>query len=115
MRYWETIWAELKTILQYEIPKTSLVLYLGNISHENTPKEDQYLLKVLLAASKKTITRKWYKTEPPDLEQWMCIVEEIYVMEKMTFMLRLQETMFFKRWDKWIWYKIVKDDTTTTG
>ena len=47
---------------------------------------------------KKAITRKWCKVEPPTVEQWMEIVEEIHIMEKMTYRLRLQETQYEEKW-----------------
>ncbi len=49
-------------------------------------------------ASKKAITRLWYKEEPLTEERWLCIVEETYVMEKLTHKLRLQETQFNEKW-----------------
>ena len=38
--------------------------------------------------------------EPPTEEQWVCIVEELFVMEKITHKLRLQETQFEDKWEK---------------
>lgn len=52
---------------------------------------DKYLVKLLLAGSKKAITRKWYKIERPTQEQWFDVVEEIFLMEKLTYVLRIQE------------------------
>ena len=31
------------------------------------------------------------KVDPPNQDQWIAIVEQIYIMEKMTFHMRLQE------------------------
>ena len=42
---------------------------------------DMYLVKILLIAGKKPIIRKWGRVDPPTQEQWMGIIEEIYVME----------------------------------
>ena len=70
-----------------------------------------YLVKILLAASKKAITRLWYKPEPPVREQWLGIVEEIFGMEKMTYKLRLQEDLFLKKWEKWTNYTNQQNDT----
>ena len=61
-----------------------MILHLGNLTQDIIRKEDEYLVEVLLSASKKAITRLWYKTEPPTVEQWVSTVEEIYVMEKIT-------------------------------
>ena len=62
---WDKIWRGLRKILGYEIPKSDKVLYLGNLTQDIIRKEDEYLVKVLLLASKKAITRLWYKAEPP--------------------------------------------------
>ena len=113
--YWDTIWSVIKKILHYEIPKTSIVLYLGNLTQDNTQREDMYLMKVLLAASKKAITRSWYKADPPTCEQWLSIVEEIFVMEKLTHELRMQETLFLEKWNKWTEYRTQQDDITNNG
>ena len=88
---------------------------MGNLTQDNTQREDIYLVKVLLAASKKAITRLWYKADPPTREQWLSIVEEIFVMEKLTHDLRLQETLFLERWEKWTEYKSQQKDTTNNG
>ena len=52
-------------------------------------------------ACKKAITRKWDNADPPTLGQWTQIVEEIYLMEKLTHIVRLQETQMEKKWEKW--------------
>ena len=70
----------------------------GN-TRQTTQREDLYLVKVLLAASKKAITRRWYKAEPPTYEQWLSIVEDIFVMEKLIHNLRLQEEQFLETTD----------------
>ena len=46
--------------------------------------EDEYLVKILIVARKKASTWKWGKAEPPTLDQWTHIVQEIYLMEKLT-------------------------------
>ena len=40
-------------------------------------KEDLYLTKVLLAASKKAVTRNWLNVNTPKQKQWLEIVREI--------------------------------------
>jgi len=49
--------------------------------------DNKYLMGVLLAASKKAITRKWLKQERPTLDDWIDVTIEIYMMEKITFFL----------------------------
>lgn len=43
--------------------------------------------------------------DPPTQNQWLAIVEEIYIMEKMTFRIRLQEEQGEQKWTKWTLYK----------
>ena len=59
------MWSVLREIPGYEISKTCLVLYLGNISQEDVQGEDRYLVKVLLVSSRKAITKAWYKVDSP--------------------------------------------------
>ena len=56
--FWEMVCKVLKQILGYEVPKSSLVLYLCKFQEENIA-SDIYLIKILLVASKKAITRHW--------------------------------------------------------
>ena len=111
-KYWDDVWSVIKDVLKYDIPKTSMILYLGNLTHENIHGDDLYLVKVLLAASKKAITRLWCNSNPPTCEQWLCIVEELYVMERFTHRLRIQEELFLEKWVKWTEYKTQQNDTT---
>jgi len=60
--------------------------------------KDKYLLRILLVACKKSITKKWLKRETPSVDVW------IYVMERITFNLRTQKEVFFENWKKWITY-----------
>lgn len=46
-------------------------------------KNDTYLLKILLEASKKTVTRKWMQQDPPTKKQWFDAVNEIYAVERL--------------------------------
>ena len=63
-----------------------------------------YLIKILLIAGKKAITKKWGKPDPPMQDQWLDIIEGIYVMEWLTHRLHLQETQFQEKWEKWTVY-----------
>lgn len=45
------------------------------------------------------------QSNAPNMEQWTKIVEEIYIMEKITHRLRLQEAQHEEKWLKWTTYK----------
>lgn len=87
-------------MLGYKIPMSCRVLYLCNLSDENVRGKDRYLVKVLLTAAKKAITRKWGREDIPTQDQWTDLVEEIYTIEKMIHHLRLQEAQFNEKWSK---------------
>ena len=61
-------------------------------------------------AGKKAITRNWGKETPPTKDQWITIVEEIFLMEKLTHILKLQEAQLDQKWEKWTLYKALNDD-----
>ena len=86
--YWLDIVSQIKSILGFEINFNFGTVYLGNIPTELN-NQDKNLLKILLVAGKKAITKKWLNKEPPTIREWLVIVKEIYKMEKLTFTLRL--------------------------
>ena len=69
------------------IPLKCEALFLGSILFETWNIKDLKLLAILFAASKKCVTRKWFKVEPPTIDEWIEIVYKIYVMEKIYFSL----------------------------
>lgn len=98
--FWENVHDIIKNILGYEIPKECSVMYLGNLNHYVLVK-DRYLIKILLVTCKKTITRRWYKVEPPAVNEWVEIIREVHNMERMTYRLRMKENVFLTKWEKW--------------
>ena len=43
---------------------------------------NKYLLGVLISAGKKAPTRHWLQPDPPTMEEWQEIVNNIYLIEK---------------------------------
>lgn len=51
-----------------------------DISFDGWNIDDKELVQILLAASKKVLTRKWLKSEPPTIDEWTEILYEIYII-----------------------------------
>lgn len=101
VQFWDEVHSVIVSVLGYQIPKTSTVLYLGNLGGNIVAKPDRYIFKILIAASKKAITKKWYKPEPPDRDDWLKLVKEMYIMEDLTHRIRLQVDTCVEKWMKW--------------
>ena len=91
----------LSCLCGFEINFNFGIVYLGNIPTDLT-NQDKYLLKILLVAGKKAITKKWLNKEPPTKTEWLVIVKEIYDMEKLTLTHRLCINQFQMYWLKWL-------------
>jgi len=42
-------------------------------------------------------------------KQWFGIIEEIMVMEELTYILKMKKGAFKRDWEKWLMYKECKD------
>lgn len=63
-------------------------------------------------ACKKVITKCWYKTESPSINQWIDKVKEMCLMEKMTLSLRSSGATFHRKWEIWTAFiRSIEDDT----
>ena len=99
--YWEEIHKHINNVFNVNIPLKCETLFLGNMLFETWNIKDKKLLAILLAASKKCVTRKWLKVDPPTIDEWIEIVYEIYVMEKISYSLKVEKDIFYKTWSKW--------------
>ena len=105
--FWELMNEKFERILGYGIPLEGRIWYLGDLEGGTIQEKDRYLVKILMTAGKKMVTRLWGQTQTPTFEAWSVLVEELYVMEKMTHGLRLQMELFERRWEKWMVFKSV--------
>lgn len=102
--FWDAVLRVMGEVFGYNIPNNPLYIYLGLISDNVIRKEDVYLFKILSLAAKKAITRTWLSSEPPGLNHWLDVVEEIRTMEQMTYSLRIKTELCTARWSKWHLY-----------
>ncbi len=56
------------------------------------------MFRIMLVANKKAITKKWLNQGPPALTDWLNVMHNIFVMEKLTHALRLKTDVFDKCW-----------------
>ena len=114
--YWREIHKNLEAIFGVNIPFKCDTLYLGNIPFEMWNSDDRKLMLILLVASKKAITRKWLKPKPPKVDEWIDIIHDIYIMEKLCFSLRIQKEKFLRIWPRWTEYvKPIRSDFFFNG
>lgn len=94
--YWLQICEHINHIFGSKMPCDFENVYLGNADANNWRNKDKRLLWILLAASKKALTRKWLKRDLPTINEWISIIQEIYTMEKLSFSLRIQRDIFYR-------------------
>lgn len=72
---------------------------------------DKKLAQILLAASEKAVTGRWLKSDPPTIEKWIEIIHDIYIMERLSFSLRIHKEKCYLIWTKWTEYiKAMRSD-----
>ena len=96
--FWDEVYKVLAVVFHVNIPKDPLIAVLGVKPQVIEGRATNYLLQILLTAAIKCITINWLKPEPPTYDLWTQKVLEIYEMERITFLLRLQKHKFDRRW-----------------
>ena len=75
---------------------------LFGLTHSRTMDvRSRYLFGVLSVAARKAITKRWLKPDAPSLEDWYDMIYDIFVMEVITFSLKLQQSKFEAIWRDW--------------
>uniref|UniRef100_A0A669ELI9 Reverse transcriptase domain-containing protein n=1 Tax=Oreochromis niloticus TaxID=8128 RepID=A0A669ELI9_ORENI len=99
--FWTEIVKIITEVLGFHVSCTFTSLYLGYFT-DDLVADDVYLLRILLASAKKAITKRWLCKDPPTVSLFTSIVEDVKLMECMTFTLRLQGDLGRRRWRKWL-------------
>ena len=100
--YWQELQRSMENTLKVHIPLKFEALYLGKDNPEITGSGGKYIFRIIQVAAKKAITRKWLKTDPPKMEDWVEKMLNIYRKEKLTFSTRLKTETFKNSWGNWV-------------
>ena len=59
-------------------------------------------MRILLVTSKKALTKKWLTNIIPTTNEWIDLIYDVYIMERITFSFRGQAEVFTDNWFRWI-------------
>lgn len=96
--YWQGIKAEIDQILGIDLPFCPKHFIFELVAEDVCPKNQMFLLHILLMTARKMVTVNWMKPEPPTVAQWTLKLKEVYVMETLTAQLQLKTDIFQRRW-----------------
>ena len=102
--YWQEIHKHINNVFGVNIPFTIDAIYMGDIQFDGWRNNDKKLVQILLAGSKKLITRNWLKPHLPTIDEWIDMIYEIYVTERLSYSLKVQKDRFYIIWSKWTEY-----------
>ena len=97
-QFWTSVFNDINRVFDTPIEREFKIAILGVVPTGLEGRARVYLLQILLAAAKKTITINWLGKNPPTHKQWIDKVREIRDMEEITYLVRLQMDHFIKRW-----------------
>ena len=108
--FWNNIQNEMNIILRVVVNLNADVVLLGKNVNNVRGDNDRYLLRVLRVTALKQITRNWLQKTCPVIDKWRDTVQQISIMEHLTYKLRGNLKLFDTRWSKWLtYYKMVKN------
>lgn len=88
----------MEKVLKIKIKWNFKVLYLGKMPPQLVGFPRIYMFRVMLVASKKAIAKKWLCQDSPTLTDWFNVMHDVFIMEKLTYDLRLKSDVFDKCW-----------------
>lgn len=106
--FWRKVYSELESIFGTGITFNWDELLFGLVHSANVSVKNKYLFGILSLAARKAITRKWLKPDVPSIDEWYDIIYDVYVMERITFSMRLQQSKFNDIWKQWKMYISLK-------
>ena len=106
--FWRKVYSELTTIFGTVITFNWDELLFGFVHSANVSEKNKYLFGILSLAARKAITKKWLKPDVPSIDEWYDIIYDVYVMERITFSMRLQQSKFNDIWKQWKMYISLK-------
>lgn len=83
------------TLLLFNFKKT----FFGPLTSEKVSSHYNHVFQILSAACRKAINRQWHKAQTPTVNEWLDIVDEIFMMERITFNLTLERLCSAKNRD----------------
>lgn len=102
--FWKGVHSDLQEALRMEINLDFKTMYLCDLEDLDCGKVVKYLLRVLLVAAKKAITRRWLQKDPPSINEWIDVVYEVFKMERITFVMKNQQDKFNHDWMIWLYF-----------
>ena len=99
--FWHKVYSELVTIFGTDMTFNRDKLLFGFVHSANVSVKNKYLFGILSLAARKAITRKWLKPDVPSIDEWYDIIYDVFVMERITFSMRLQQSKFNDIWKQW--------------
>ena len=99
-QHWIEIKRVIEEVIEIKIPTRFEMMYLRNIDPLNLKRgEDHKMLRILLLAAKKAISRRWRCLLVPKVEEWTDVWLSFYVI---TATLRLEVEKCNNTWNGWL-------------
>lgn len=90
-----------RTTSNFKRPMQYSTLFWG-ILELQVRRTDEYLFGISTNAGKRAATRRWLHQQSPTILEWTSIMNDISLMEKITFCLCCQKDTCIKRWSEWV-------------
>lgn len=80
-QYWKQLKEVIEEVLEIKIPTCFEIMYLGIVETLNLKRRDDYkLLRIMLLASRRAITRRWRCDLVPKVEEWFDVMLNNFIL-----------------------------------